>query len=84
MKLFGLGSFSMGLYSGRLGDQLNLAAESIDAAYQAPNDLAAVAAGEVSGAEIFVLDAVFEHAVGGGEHRGCDRQDGFLGSAAGA
>ena len=41
----------------------------------------AIAAGEVSGAQVSVLDPVFEHLVGGGEHGGGDREGGFLGSA---
>src|SRR5579883_3022134 len=81
MKLFDPGHSRMVIYSGYLRNQLNLAAESIDTPHEAPNDLAAVAAGEVSGTEIFVLNAVFQHVIGGSEHGGCDSQDGFLGPA---
>src|SRR5271165_4477921 len=67
--------------SGGLRDQLDLASQIIDPSYQAQDDLLTVTTGEVAGTEVLVLDAVFEHVVGGGEHGRSDGQDGFFGAA---
>src|SRR5207244_11971003 len=42
-------------------------------------ELGLVAPVEVVRAEVAIVDAVLEHVVGGGEHRGGDGDDGFLG-----
>lgn len=38
---------------------------------------------EVIGAQVFVGDTVAQHEVGGGQHRGGDGEDGFLGTPSG-
>ena len=65
-------------FSGGLRDQLNLATQVIDPSYQAQDDLLAVAASEVVGAEIFVFAAILEHVIGGGGHGRSDGEDGFF------
>src|ERR1700722_3946938 len=67
--------------SGGQWGELHLTTQVVDASDQALDHLAAVAASEVAGAEIFVFNAVFEHVVGGGKHGGRDGQNGFLGAA---
>ncbi len=57
--------------SGSLRDRLDLAAQSIDPSDHAQNDPLAVAVSKVVGAQVFVVDAVFEHVVGRGEGAGC-------------
>jgi hypothetical protein len=49
---------------------------------QAVGKLGFVAAIEVIGAEIAVVDVVLEHVIGRGEHGGGDGEDGFFGAAA--
>src|SRR5438105_15927383 len=62
---------------------VDLTAESAQPAYETADRLGLVVTGEVIGAEIAVRDAVAEHVVGGGEHRGGHGEDGVLGAAAG-
>ena len=60
-----------------------LIAEVCEPAQEAADGVFAVPAVEVGWAEVAVCDAVSEHEVGGGEHGGCDGDDGLLGAAAG-
>src|SRR5712664_1885591 len=69
-------------WSGGLRGDGDVAAEIAQATDKAMDDLGAVAAVEVVDPEVGVLDAVAEHEVGGGEHRGGHGQDGLLGSTA--
>ncbi len=69
-------------HSGSLGGEFDLAAEVIESSDQAPDRLGAIAASEVIGAKIFVLDAILKHVPSGIEHRGGDRENGFFGAAA--
>src|SRR5207249_1695593 len=48
---------------------------------QALGELGLVAAVEVVGTEVTVVDVVFEHVVGGGQHGGGDGEDGLLGAS---
>ena len=64
--------------SGDLGGEFDLAAEVIESSEQTPDRLGAIAANEVIGAEIFVFDPILEHVPSGIEHRGGDRENGFL------
>src|SRR5436309_1917745 len=57
---------------------LDREAEIVKACDQALRELGLVSAIEVVGAEVAIVDAVFEHVVGGREHRGGDGEDGFL------
>src|SRR5438552_740387 len=57
---------------------LDREAEIVKACVQALRELGRVSAIEVVGAEVAIVDAVFEHVVGGREHRGGDGEDGFL------
>jgi len=61
---------------------LNLAAEVIQSSEQAPDHLGAIAASEMIGTKIFVFDPILEHVPSGGKHRGSDRKDRFLHTAA--
>src|SRR5437870_7530171 len=61
---------------------LDCEAEIVKACDQALRELGLVSAIEVVGAEVAIVDAVFEHVVGGREHRGGDGEDGFLGAPA--
>jgi len=70
--------------SGGLWHQLDLAAEVIDSSNQAQDHLFAVTMREMGGAEVLVLDTVFQHVVSGREHGGGDGEDGFFGAASGA
>src|SRR5882757_10514670 len=56
--------------SGGLSHQLDLAAEVIDSSNQAQDHLFAVTMREMGGAEVLVLDTVFQHVVSGREHGG--------------
>src|SRR3989441_12649516 len=56
-------------------------AEIVKARDQALGELGLVAAIEVVGTEVTVIDAVFEHVVGGGQHGGGDGEDGLLGAS---
>src|SRR5882762_1282940 len=67
--------------SGSLWSGLNVAAEVVEAAHEAQYGLGAIAAREVIGAEVAIFNAVFKHVPDGGEHRGGDGEDGFLGAA---
>ena len=51
------------------------------AAQEALGEVVFVSVDEVAATEVAVLDTVAEHEVRGGEHRGRDRDDGFLGAA---
>src|SRR5207302_7715111 len=55
-------------------------AEVVEASHEALDLLQVIAAREVIGAEVAILDAVLEHVPDGGEHRGGDGEDRFLGS----
>src|SRR5438093_6964606 len=59
---------------------LDREAEIVKACEQALRELGLVSAIEVVRAEVAIVDAVLEHVVGGGEHRGGDGDDGFLGA----
>src|SRR3989304_8114561 len=52
-----------------------------EAPQQALGEVGFVSVDEVAAPEVVVLDTVAEHEVRGREHRGCDRDDGFLGPA---
>src|SRR6267378_6275390 len=67
--------------SGSVWSELNVAAEVVEAAHEAQYGLGAIAAREVIGAEVAIFNAVFKHVPDGGEHRGGDGEDGFLGAA---
>src|SRR3989442_15686626 len=56
-------------------------AEIVKARDQALGELGLVAAIEVAGTEVTVVDVVFEHVVGGGQHGGGDGEDGLLGAS---
>jgi len=61
---------------------VDLAAEIVEAAYEAHDSLGSIAASEVISAEVFVFNAVFEHVPRCVEH-GCGHSDdGFFGAAA--
>lgn len=62
--------------------ELDGAAESVETAHATLDGFGVIAAGEMIGAEIAILDAVFEHMVSGGEHRGGHGENSFLGVAA--
>src|SRR2546422_2926300 len=56
-------------------------AEIVKARDQALGELGLVAPIEVVGTEVTVVDVVFEHVVGGGQHGGGDGEDGLLGAS---
>src|SRR6266542_1204239 len=58
--------------------QFDVEAEIVKPREQALGQLGLVAAIEMVGAEVPVIGAVLEHVVGGGQHRGGDRDDGLL------
>src|SRR5205823_14696797 len=68
--------------SSLLSGELDLAAEVVEASHEALDLLQVIAAREVIGPEVAVFDAVLEHVPDGREHRGGDREDGLLGTAA--
>jgi hypothetical protein len=61
---------------------VHLAAEIVESAHQPQDDFGAVAAGEAIGAKIAVRGPVFQHVIGGGEHRCSYGEVGLLGAAA--
>jgi hypothetical protein len=68
--------------SSGLRSELDIAAEVVEPFDETQDGVRAIAADQVIGAEAAVFDAVVEHVVGGGQHRGGDGEDGFLGAAA--
>src|SRR5436309_9889434 len=68
--------------SSRLGGELDFTTEIAEASQEALDLLCMVTTREVIGTEIAVFDAVLEHVPDGREHRGGDREDGLLGTAA--
>src|SRR3989442_13201931 len=61
---------------------LDSEAEIVKPRNQAFGELGLVAAVEMIGAEVAIVDAVLEQVVGGSQHRGGDGEDGFLWSPA--